>query len=92
VKKKKKKKKKGKREMKSEASSMTNHVRGVITFVCHDLFWGGGGVEGRERGERVTLCGRGHYIKTRREKSVRRKKVDSTRIQPARKPCRQAMN
>jgi hypothetical protein len=35
---------------------------------------GKGGDEGRERVECVTLCGRGHYNKTRRERSVRRKK------------------
>jgi hypothetical protein len=69
---------KGKREKKSETSSMTNHVRGVITFVCHDLVGEGvgeGADEGRERVECVTLCGRGHYNKTRRERSVRRKKL-----------------
>jgi hypothetical protein len=57
---------------------MTNHVRGVITFVCHDLVGEGvgeGADEGRERVECVTLCGRGHYNKTRRERSVRRKKL-----------------
>jgi len=67
---------KGKREKKSETSSITNHVRGVITFVCHDRVGEGvgkGGAEGRERVEFVTLWGRGHYNQTRREKCEKEK-------------------
>jgi hypothetical protein len=67
---------KKKEREKRKASSMTNHVRGVITFVCHDRVGEGvgkGGDEGRERVECVTLCGRGHYNQTRREKCEKEK-------------------